>query len=96
MAVYVILNNEVHDAQAYKAYLEAAPAFVKKYGGEYLVRGGDFEVMAGNWTPTRLVIFRYPNRDALKNMLNDPDYQPWKKVREAATSTHNLVVVDGV
>ena len=96
MAIYVILDNDVHDPAAYAAYLEAAPAFVKKHGGEYLVRGGAFEVLAGDWAPTRLVIFRYPNRQALENMLADPDYQPWKAIREAATSTRNLLVVDGV
>lgn len=96
MTVYVILDNEVHDPEGYAAYMEAVPAFVKKHGGEYLVRGGDFEVMIGDWAPKRLVVFRYPNRDALSDMLNDPDYQPLKKIREAATTTHNLMVVDGI
>ena len=43
MAVYMIADAEVHDPEAYKPYLENAPAFVKKHGGEYLVRGGDFD-----------------------------------------------------
>lgn len=96
MPVYVILDNEVHDTEGYAAYMEAAPAFVRKYGGEYLVRGGEFEVLLGDWAPKRLVVFRYPDRQALTDMLNDPDYQRWKKIREAATTTHNLIVVDGL
>ena len=96
MAVYVILDNEVHDPERYAAYMDAAPAFVKKHGGEYLVRGGDFEVKVGDWAPKRLVVFRYPNRQALTDLMNDPDYQPWKKIREAAATTHNLLIVDGI
>ena len=96
MAVYLILDNEIHDPEAYKEYLAAAPEFVKKHGGEYLVRGGDFEVLAGNWDPKRLVIFRYPSREAIDNMLSDPGYQPWKKLRESVTTTHNLLIVEGV
>lgn len=96
MAFYLILDNEVHDAPAYEGYLQAAPEFVKKYGGEYLVRGGEFEVVAGNWAPKRLVIFRYPSREAIDEFLADPDYQPWKKIREAATTTHNILIVEGV
>ena len=96
MPVYVILDNEIHDPERYAAYMDAAPAFVKKHGGEYLVRGGDFEVKIGDWAPKRLVVFRYPNRQALTDLMNDPDYQPWKKIREAATTTHNLLIVDGI
>ena len=96
MAIYLIADAEVHDPESYKAYLEAAPAFVKKHGGEYLVRGGDFEVLRGDWKPTRLLIFRWPDRQALDDFMNDPDYQPWKKIREAATTPKNMMIVEGV
>ena len=60
MAVIMIADAEVDDPEAYKEYLEKAPAFVAKHGGEYLARGGAFEVLRGDWKPTRLVIFRFP------------------------------------
>jgi uncharacterized protein (DUF1330 family) len=96
VSVYIVLDNEVHDADAYGAYLEAVPAFVEKYGGEYLARGGAFEVLVGDWKPNRIVMFRFPDRAAFQNMLADPDYQPLMAIREAATTTRNLLVVDGV
>ena len=96
MSVYIVLDNEVHDADAYGAYLAAVPAFVEKYGGEYLARGGAFEVLVGDWKPNRIVMFRFPDRATFQNMLADPDYQPLKAIREAATTTRNLLVVDGV
>jgi hypothetical protein len=33
-----------------------APAAVQAAGGEYLVRGGKFEVMEGHWQPARIAI----------------------------------------
>lgn len=96
MAVYMIVDAEVNDPEAYKAYLDAAPAFIKKHGGEYLVRGGDFEVLLGDWKPSRLLVFRWPDRQAIDNFLADPDYQPWKEIREAVTTPKNILIVEGV
>ena len=96
MAVYMIADAEVHDPEAYKPYLENAPAFVKKHGGEYLVRGGDFDVPVGDWKPTRLLIVRFPDRQAIENLMNDPGYRPWKELRERVTTAKNIIVVDGV
>ena len=38
MPVIMIADAEVHDPESYKEYLEKAPAFVAKHGGEYLAR----------------------------------------------------------
>ena len=40
MAVYMILEIEVVDAETYAEYVQQAPATVEQYGGRYLVRGG--------------------------------------------------------
>lgn len=96
MAIYVIADAEINDPEKYKAYLENAPKFVQKHGGEYLVRGGDFEVLVGDWKPSRLLVFKWPNREALDNFMNDPGYQPWKELRESVTTRKNLLIVEGV
>lgn len=96
MAVIMIADAEVNDPEAYEEYLEKAPAFVARHGGEYLARGGAFEVLRGDWKPTRLVIFRFPSRQAIDDFMNDPDYRPLKAIREAATTPRNLLIVDAV
>ena len=52
---HVIVDITVHDADRYKDYVSAAPAFVARHEGKYLVRGGDTDVMEGDWKPERLV-----------------------------------------
>ncbi len=96
MTIYVILDNEIHDAEAYDRYKAAVPALVAKHGGEYLARDGAFDVMVGDWKPNRIVIFKWPSREALNNLMSDPEYLPWKELRESVTTTNNLMIVDGI
>ena len=41
MAVYSISNITVKDWDTYREYMEKVPPVIEKYGGKYLVRGGD-------------------------------------------------------
>lgn len=95
MVAYLIVDIDVHDADRYRPYLEAVPELVAKHGGQYLVRGGEHEVLEGTWRPNRLVLFRFPSRRAIEEFLSDPDYAPLKELRQAVT-TSNLVAVDGI
>ena len=71
----------------------AATGF-EKYGGEYLVRGGETETVEGDWQPKRLVVVRFPTRDDARAFLSDPGYREVATIRHAATVT-NMVLVDG-
>ena len=96
MAIYVILDNDIRDPAKYEAYKKAVPTLVAKHGGEYLARDAKFEVLVGNWNPKRIVIFRWPNREAMQKFQTDPDYQPWKALRESVATTNNLMVIEGL
>lgn len=96
MTAYVILDIDVHDQEGYQKYRAGVPALIAKHGGEYLARGGDFEVLAGDWQPHRLVLFRFPNRQAHRNFLTDPAYAELKALRLRTTKTRAAVIVDGV
>jgi len=96
MPIYLILDNTIHDPAKYEEYKRAVPALVARHGGEYLARGGRFEVLAGNWDPKRIVIFKWPSREAVNAFMTDPEYQPWKKLRESVATTNNLLLVEGL
>jgi uncharacterized protein (DUF1330 family) len=96
MPVYLILDNTIHDQAKYDEYKRAVPKIVAKHGGEYLARDAKFEVLAGSWNPKRVVIFKWPNRQAIEAFMTDPEYQPWKKLRESAATTNNLLLVEGL
>ena len=96
MAVYLILENQIHDVEAYDRYKAAVKPMVEAAGGEYLTRDGKIDVLAGDWNPGRVVIFKWPSREVLDAFLSSEDYQPWKELRESVTTTKTLVLVEGI
>ena len=75
---------------------ESAPQYVARHGGEYCCRGGDIDVLTGEWHPQRVVMLKFPSRGAFDALMEDPDYQPWKKLRESLTTIKSQVILEGV
>ena len=95
MSAYLIVDIDLRDSKRYETYKQAVPKLIEKHGGEYLVRGGDVEIMEGTWEPRRLVICRFPGRQAIRELFDDPEYQPLKALRQEVASS-NIVAVEGV
>lgn len=95
MSAYIVVDITVHDTERYMEYVDAAPDFVTRHQGKYLVRGGATDVMEGDWRPERLVVLEFPSREHARALLEDPEYQAIAPMRKSAT-TSNLLIVDGV
>ncbi|MCH7699297.1 MAG: DUF1330 domain-containing protein [Chloroflexi bacterium] len=74
MAVYMILEIEVVDADTYAGYVKQAPATVEQYGGRYLVRGGAVTPLSGEWEPQRMVVIEFPTMERSQEWLTSPEY----------------------
>ena len=94
MAAYVIVDIEVTDPTTYEEYRVLVPPLVAKYGGKYLVRGGNFEKVEGDWTPTRLVVLEFESLERAKEFYNSEEYEPVKQIRLKSTKS-NMVMVEG-
>ena len=95
MAAYVIVDIEVTNPEAYEKYREQAPPLVAKYGGKYLTRGGEMEMLEGDWTPKRLVVLEFPSFQRAKEFYESDEYRPVKEIRLNSTNS-KMVLVDGV
>jgi len=95
-AAYIIVDMKVSDPEQYKDYMAAAPAAVKAFGGEYLVRGGRFEVMEGHWQPSRIAMLRFPGFEQAKAFYDDQMYRQARAKRAGATEFFNMILVEGV
>ncbi len=95
-AAYIIVDMKVSDPEQYKNYMAAAPAAVKAFGGEYLVRGGKFEVMEGNWQPARIAMLRFPSFEQAQAFYDDQMYRAARAKRAGATEFFNMILVEGV
>jgi uncharacterized protein (DUF1330 family) len=95
MAAYIVVDIDVHDAPALEEYRRRVPATVEKYGGRFIVRGGQFQVLEGGWQPKRLVLVEFPSSEQARRWYDSEEYRPLKAMRLKA-STGNLILVDGV
>jgi uncharacterized protein (DUF1330 family) len=95
MAAYLIVDIEVTDPAAFEEYRQKVPASIAKYGGKYLARGGQFEVLEGSWTPKRVVVLEFESMERAKQWYNSPEYRPLKLLRQKSAIT-NAIFVQGV
>ena len=95
MPAYVIAHIEVKDPVRYENYKKMSPISIEKFGGRFIARGGNVDVLEGTWKPKRLVLLEFPTADAARKWYASEDYAPAKALRQA-TSTGDLVVVEGV
>lgn len=95
-AAYIIVDMQITDMEQYKQYMAEAPAAVKAAGGEYLVRGGRFEVMEGQWQPARVAMLRFPSFEQAKAFYDGEMYTRARAKRAGATQFFNMILVEGV
>jgi uncharacterized protein (DUF1330 family) len=93
---YLIVEMNISDMGQYKKYMAAAPATIKAYGGEYVVRGGKMESFEGDWRPSRLAVLRFPSYEKAKAWYEQSDYVKVRELRVGATEHFNMVLVEGV
>ena len=96
MSTYVIAQLEVHDPDAYQAYLDGFMPSFERHGGELLATSRqETIVLEGTWSLPRTVIMRFPSPAHAKSWYADPEYQELAKIRHK-TASANLVIVDGI
>jgi uncharacterized protein (DUF1330 family) len=95
MPAYLILDIHVKDPKEYAAYRERSPATLEAYGGRYLVRGGEHEVVEGDWEPERIVVVEFPSVERAREWYRSPEYQEIAGMRKRAAPSQ-VVLVQGV
>ena len=96
MSAYIIVDMQISDLEQYQRYMAEAPTAVEAAGGEYLVRGGRFEVLEGHWQPARIALLRFPSFDQAKTFYDGELYRQARAKRQGATEFFNMVLVEGV
>jgi uncharacterized protein (DUF1330 family) len=92
---YVIVDMNVTDPEKYQGYVALAGPSVEAGGGRFIVRGGDTEVLEGEWAPNRIIILEFPDMDAARDWYNSPHYTEARAAREGA-ATGSFIAVEGV
>jgi uncharacterized protein (DUF1330 family) len=96
MPVYVIADvRDAWDADALQEYRRRNTDTVAAHNGRFLIRGGEHELLEGDWHTQRIVLIEFPDREAAHAWWTSEEYEAIKPIRRGASTT-NVIVVDGV
>ena len=96
MPAYVIGQLDIHNPEAYQAYLDGFMPIFQRHEGELLATSRtETEILEGSWATPRTVIMKFPSVEHAKAWHDDPDYKALAKIRHR-TASANLVVIDGI
>jgi uncharacterized protein (DUF1330 family) len=94
VAVYIIANLVVHDADEYRKYEKGFFPILKRFGGEFVTFDDSHESLEGESAlEGRVIIFKFPSEQAAKQWYKDEEYQALSKFRKAGTSLKSLTLV---
>jgi uncharacterized protein (DUF1330 family) len=95
MPAYIIVDVDVKDAKAFEPYKQPTAASVAQYGGRFIVRSSEYEVLEGDWRPTRLVVIEFPSVEAAKRWYDSPEYRKVLPIR-LQHAVSKMLLVNGV
>ncbi|MFN3960714.1 MAG: DUF1330 domain-containing protein [Parvularculaceae bacterium] len=84
---YVIAEISVRDPEAYKSYAAAVAPIVARFGGTYLVRGGETRSREGAPVAGRIVVIEFPSHAAAAAFYDSADYQAILPLRQGAADS---------
>ena len=91
---YVIGDVTVHDPERYPDYSSQTESTLEPFGGRFIVRGPEVQQLEGEWSPGRVVVIEFPDRESAQGWWDSEAYEAIKPIRREA-STGNLILVDG-
>jgi uncharacterized protein (DUF1330 family) len=90
---YWIGRVDVHNDEGYKPYAAANLAIFKKFGGRYVVRGGQFTAVEGQ-SRSRNVVIEFKDYATALACYRSPEYQKALAFRQRSAVT-DLIIVEG-
>jgi uncharacterized protein (DUF1330 family) len=95
MSAYIVVDIDVKDREMFKEYAALVPPLIEKYGGRYIIRGGEITPAEGDWDLHRVVIIEFPTTERAQALLAADEYAPVAKLRfQSAIS--KLFIVEGI
>ena len=96
MAAYVISEiSEVVDPAAMERYRALAEVTIKQYGGRYLIRGGAWENLEGEWELERTIVVEFPSWERAKAWYRSREYATARELSQVALK-RKMLVVEGI
>lgn len=96
MATYLIVDTLLDKPELYEEYKLKAKPLVEQFGGEYLARGGQLTVKETDlWSPTRMVLVRFPDAKSASRFYDSPEYQAILPISKQS-ARRTMIMLEGV
>ena len=92
---YVVAEVEITDPMLFERYRALVPATIERYGGRYLVRGGDALRLEGDRPLHRFVVLEFDSPQQASGWYHSEEYAAAKALRHRSATTH-VFLVNGV
>ena len=89
---YVIAQLKVTNPENYTEYVKKVTDVVKKFGGEYIVRNGEYQVVEGEDNFPRIVIIKFPSYEKALEWYHSDEYKPIKNIRLKNSEGSNIII----
>ncbi len=90
---YWIARVDVHNTEAYKDYVASNGVAFAKFGGRFLVRGGQFENPQGT-SRSRNVVIEFPSYEVALECWNSPEYKA-AKAKQQGGAEMDIIIIEG-
>jgi len=93
---YIIVDTFITNDEEMEHYKQLAKPLVESFGGEYLARGGELMAKENQlWSPTRLVLLRFPSMAQAQTFYDSPEYQKILPISQSCAK-RTLVMLEGL
>ena len=90
MPAYVIADvRQALDQEALVEYRRGNTEAVIRHGGRFVVRGGEMELLEGEWDTRRIVMMEFPDMAAARGWYESDDYAPLKALPVGVGHEHH-------
>lgn len=86
--------RRITDQAQYERYVAAARPIVRSHGGSYLLTCNHVSTLSGETPPERVVLIRFPDRQALDRCFGSAEYAKVAPLRESSTESRALIIED--
>ncbi|MCH0564865.1 MULTISPECIES: DUF1330 domain-containing protein [unclassified Streptomyces] len=85
----------IGDAENMAEYRRRVSRTLELYGGGFVIRGGEFTVLEGDWHPTHLSVMGFPTAEHARRWYHSPEYREIVPLRDGTRMDLILVAGEG-
>ena len=89
---YIIGQITITDPEKYRKYASSTQEIVQKFGGKYLVRGGEQDIKEGNPSGNRDVVVEFESLERAKEFYNSEEYKEIIDIRKENSEGYIMLV----